>query len=209
MTVAARRIGAEGSATRALILAATEQVMLEEGYAAASTRRVAARAGLKPSLVHYYFPTTEDLLLAVNEKGAAESDRRLEEALAADDPLRALWRLLTDSSQTALALETMALANHRKAIRTEIARHVEEVRARQVEALTALLGERMAPFGGSPEALSVVLTGIGRALIMERALGVSDGHTEAAAWVERLLDSLTAPRESRSTVGASSTATAD
>src|ERR1700712_2116321 len=89
MAVAARRIGAESSATRALIIEAAELVMIEEGYAAASTRRVAARAGLKPSLVHYYFPTTEDLLLAVNRKGAAESDRRLDEALSSPDPLRA------------------------------------------------------------------------------------------------------------------------
>lgn len=190
MALAARRIGAEGSATRALIVEAAELVMLEEGYGAASTRRVAARAGLKPSLVHYYFPTTEDLLLAVNDKGAAEGDRRLAEALGSADPVRALWRLLIDSSQTALALETMALARHRKAIRTRIARHVEEVRARQVAALTGLLGERMAGFGGSPEALVVVLTGIGRALIMENAMGVSAGHDAAAEWVERLLDTL-------------------
>jgi AcrR family transcriptional regulator len=193
MAVAARRIGAESSATRSLIITAAEQVMIEEGYAAASTRRVAARAGLKPSLVHYYFPTTEDLLLAVNHKGAAESDRRLEEALSSPDPLHALWKLLTDSSQTALALETMALANHRKAIRTEIARHVEEVRARQVEVLTQLLGDRLARFGGPPEALSMVLTGIGRALIMERALGVSAGHSATAEWVERWLDTLVEP----------------
>lgn len=190
MAVAARRIGAESSATRALIVEAAELVMLEEGYAAASTRRVAARAGLKPSLVHYYFPTTEDLLLAVNDKGAAESDRRLAEALNSADPVRALWKMLINGSQTALALETMALARHRKAIRTRIAHHVEEVRARQVAALTQLLGERMAGFGGSPEALVVVLTGIGRALIMEDAMGVSAGHGAAAEWVERLLDTL-------------------
>lgn len=197
MAVAARRIGAESSATRALIVDAAEQVMVEEGYAAASTRRVAARAGLKPSLVHYYFPTTEDLLLAVNHKGVAESDRRLDEALGSADPLRALWKMMTDTSQTALALETMALARHREAIRTEIARHVEEVRARQVAALTRLLGERLTRFGGSPEALSLVLTGLGRAMIMEGALGVSAGHSEAADWVERLLDTLVPPGSDR------------
>jgi AcrR family transcriptional regulator len=195
MALAARRIGAESSATRALIVEAAEQVMIEEGYAATSTRRVAARAGLKPSLVHYYFPTTEDLLLAVNHKGAAESDRRLEQALSSPDPLRALWKVLTNSSQTALALETMALARHREAIRTEIARHVAEARARQVAALTQLLGERMGKFGGSPEALSLVLTGLGRVLIMEGALGVSAGHSDAAEWVERLLDTLIAAEE--------------
>lgn len=193
MAGAPRRIGAESSATRALIIQATEQVMLEEGYAAASTRRVAARAGLKPSLVHYYFPTTEDLLLAVYHRGAAESDRRLEKAIASPDPLRAMWGLLTDTSQTGLAVEMMALANHRKAIRAEIAGHIAATRARQVEVLTGLLSERLGPFDGSPEALSMVLTGIGRALIMEAGLGASAGHSEAAAWVERLLEKLAPP----------------
>lgn len=187
-----RRIGAENSATRAAIILAAEQVLLEEGYAAASTRRVAARAGLKPSLVHYYFPTTEDLLLAVNAKGAAEGDARLEQALASPDPLRALWRLMTDTGQTALAIETMALANHRKAIRVEIARHVEAVRARQVAAFRQLVGERLGERGCLPEAFDLILTGIGRALIMERALGVTAGHAEAAAWVERWIEELTA-----------------
>lgn len=194
MAGAARRIGAESSATRAAIVEAAELVMLEEGYAAASTRRVAARAGLKPSLVHYYFPTTDDLLMAVNHKGAAESDRRMEEALNAPDPLRAMWKLMTDTSQTALALEMMALANHRKAIRTDIGRHAEEVRLRQAEALGKLLGDRIAKFGGCPpEGLSLILAGIGRALIMEGALGVSAGHKEAAAWVERWMDALLPP----------------
>lgn len=193
MAVAARRIGAESSATRAAIITATEQVMREEGYAAASTRRVAARAGLKPSLVHYYFPTTEDLLLAVYQKGADASDRQLEAALASPDPLRALWRILIDTTHTSLAIEMMALANHRKPIRAEIADHIAATRARQVEALTRALGDRLAEFGGSAEALAMVLTGIGRALIMEGTLGASSGHADAVAWVEQLLDKLVVP----------------
>ena len=60
--------------------------MLADGYGAVSTRKVAARAGLKPSLVHYYFPTTDDLLLAVSRRGADESDRMIEQALASGDP---------------------------------------------------------------------------------------------------------------------------
>src|SRR5665213_3085391 len=69
--VGKRRVGAESSATRARIVEATEEVIREQGYGAASTRRVAQRAGLKASLVHYYFPTTEDLVLAVFKRGAA------------------------------------------------------------------------------------------------------------------------------------------
>lgn len=191
MAGAARRVGAEGSATRALILTTTEQLILEQGYAAVSTRRVAARAGLKPSLVHYYFPTTDDLFLAVSRRGAAESDRMIEEALLSDDPLGALWQFFVDTSRTAMALEFMALANHRPAIRAHMAEHSEIMRRRQVEILERLLGDRLrGPDGCPPAGLSVVLAGIGRAIVLESGLGVTMGHEEARAFVERWLDKL-------------------
>ncbi len=191
MALAARRIGAESSATRALILEATEQLMRDEGYAAVSTRRVAARAGLKPSLVHYYFPTTDDLLLALFRKGADQSDSMMEAALDSDEPLQALWLYFTDTSRTALALEFMALANHRKSIRKEMVVHSEQMRERQVELITRLFGQRLAPPGVCPPAgLSLVLAGIGRALIMEGGLGVTSGHGEARDFVEHWLEQL-------------------
>lgn len=191
MAGAVRRVGAESSATRALMLEAAEQLIRDEGYASVSTRRVASRAGLKPSLVHYYFPTTDDLLLAMSRRGAEESDRMIAEALASDDPVRALWRFLTDPSRIAMALEFMAMANHRKAVRAHMAEHCEAMRQREVEAFTRLLGERLAgPDGCPPAGLSVVLAGIGRALIMEGGLGVTAGHDEARAFVEQWLDRL-------------------
>jgi len=187
-----RRIGAESSETRASIIEAAEQVIREEGYAAASTRRVAAHAGLKPSLVHYYFPTTDDLFLAVFKRGAEQSDAMIEQALTSDDPLRALWRFFADASRTSLAMEFVALANHRKTIRSEIARHSEAMRARQVALLERLIGERLGSFGGTPAGFSLVLAGIGRALVMEGELGIDAGHAEARAFVEAWLDRLLA-----------------
>ena len=44
-------------ATREALIEATAQIMLDEGYAAATSRRVAAKAGVKAALVHYYFPS--------------------------------------------------------------------------------------------------------------------------------------------------------
>lgn len=189
-----RRIGAESSETRATIIAATELVIREEGYAAASTRRVALRAGLKPSLVHYYFPTTDDLLLAVFERGAAQSDGMIEAALATGDPVRALWRFFSDNSRTALSVEYLALAIRRPAIRAKIAAHSEAMRAQQIALFERLLGERLAgPDGCPPAGLSVILAGIGRAIFMEGALGIETGHSQAAAWVEQWLDRLLSP----------------
>lgn len=196
MAVAARRIGGETSATRALILQVAEQLIRDEGYAAVSTRRVAAKAGLKPSLVHYYFPTTDDLFLTLSRRGAEESDRMIEEALKSDNPVKALWEFFIDSSRTAMALEFMALANHRKALRAHMAEHSETMRKRQVEILTKLIGDKLAGPGGCPPAgLSLVLAGIGRAIVMEGELGVTMGHDEAIAFVERWLERL-APDQS-------------
>ena len=186
-----RRIGAESSETRARIVAATADVIRDEGYAAASTRRVALHAGLKPSLVHYYFPTTDDLLLAVFEAGATQSDAMIETALASPDPVRALWRFFTDSSRTALSVEYLALAIRRPAIRATIAAHSEAMRARQVAAIERVMARRIAgPDDPPPAALSLILAGIGRALFTEGALGVSAGHDEARAWVEQWLERL-------------------
>lgn len=191
MAVAVRRIGGETSATRALILDVTEQMIRDEGYAAVSTRKVATAGGLKPSLVHYYFPTTDDLFLALHKRGAEQSDAMIETALASDDPVRALWDFFVDSSRTAISLEYMALANHRKTLRAEMVKHSEAMRERQVEALTRVLGERLKdqPWY-TPAGLSVILAGIGRVLVMEGGMGVEGGHSDARAFVERWLDDL-------------------
>jgi len=195
MSISPRRIGAESSATRAQMLDAAEALMREEGYAAVSTRRVATQAGLKPSLVHYYFPTTDDLLIALFRRGADQSDAMLETALSAPDPLRALWDFFADTSRTALTLEFMALAHHRKALRTFMVEHSEEMRARQAIAIQKHLGTKLPGLDGlSAEGISLIMAGIGRVLIMEGSLGVTAGHDEARAWVESRLARMAAEK---------------
>jgi AcrR family transcriptional regulator len=92
-TVGERSRGGRASAARDALIRATAQVMLEEGYAAATSRRVAAKAGVKPALVHYYFPSMDDLFLAVLRDGAETNLLRQRQALADAEPLHALWRL--------------------------------------------------------------------------------------------------------------------
>jgi AcrR family transcriptional regulator len=73
---APRRTGTEGSKTRFLLLDTTERLILDEGYAAVTSRRVANEAGVTPPLVHYYFPTLDDLFLAVFRRRAEEQLER-------------------------------------------------------------------------------------------------------------------------------------
>ena len=50
-----------------------------------------------------------------------------------------LWQLNADPRGARFNIEFVALANHRKAIRTEIARYAERFRAAQLEAVTTAL----------------------------------------------------------------------
>jgi AcrR family transcriptional regulator len=183
-----RRFGTEQSATRATILDAAEKVMVVEGYAAVSTRRVAQRAGLKAPLVHYYYKTTEDLLVALYRRAAERSLRRHAEAMARSDLLQALWDVNIDPDRTTLALEFLAMANHRKFIQEEIARYAEQIRAIQTVALNRYLRNRAGEsMPVPPVALTVVLAAIARALVMEENVGIELGHGETREAVETLL----------------------
>ena len=180
-----RRVGAETSATRTAILEATEQVLVEEGYAAASTRRVAARAGLKPSLVHYYFPTTDDLMLAVYRRCAEWANAELEKALADPEPLLALWRYTIDTTRTALMIEFIAMATHRKSLQAAMAEHAGQTHALQLQVVERALGDRASEV--PPVVLVALIAALGRSLVMEAGMGTGIGHAEATAWFENWL----------------------
>ena len=134
-----RRIGAPEAKNRGLLLDAAEQLMLEEGYAAVTSRRLASKAGLKPQLVHYYFRTMEELFLEVFRRRAEEGLQIQAAALNSPQPLWALWSFGTDPAFTRISMEFMALANHRKELRAEIAYYAERFRDEQRQAVTAAL----------------------------------------------------------------------
>jgi len=192
-----RRIAGPNAKNRAVLLDAAEKLMLEEGYAAVSSRRVGAAAGLKPQLVHYYFRTMDDLFLAVFRRRAEEGSNRLAQMLRSDQPLRALWAHATDARGTALTTEFAALANHRKEIRVEIARYAERFREQQAAGLsTALQRHGIDPATVPPIVLAVLLTSVSVVLVMEQALGMSAGHVETIALVDRYLRELEPERPS-------------
>ncbi len=183
-----RRIGAPDSKTRAKLLDAAEVLLLEEGYAAVTSRRVAARAGLKPQLVHYYFRTMDDLFVEVFRRRAEENVARVERTIAADGSLRVLWRLNADPRGARFNIEFVALANHRKAIRTEIARYAERFRAAQLEAVTtALHALGMTDDELPPIVALLMMTGLTQVLALEDALGVTAGHDTTRSFVERTI----------------------
>lgn len=187
----------EDLGARQRLIEATARVMRDEGYAAATSRRVAAEAGVKQALVYYYFPTMDDLFVEVLRAGAEVSLAEMRSALTADDPLRTLWVINSDSRRTGLNTEFMALANHRKVIRAELAAYAERVRDIETAAVTVVLRANGVDIEAYPPvAISMLIAQTARSLCNEGAVGVTRGHDELRALVERqmsLLKTFAAP----------------
>ncbi|HEY6646406.1 MAG TPA: TetR/AcrR family transcriptional regulator [Mycobacterium sp.] len=189
-----RKSKADDGGTRRRLLEATAQIMHDEGYAAATSRRVAARAGVRQPLVHYYFPTMDDLFLAVLREGADAALDQMRAALTNDDPLGALWAINSDSRRTVLNTEFMALANHRKAIGVELAAYAERVRDIETAAVTVVLRASGVDLDTYPPiVVSMLIAQIARSLCNEAAVGVTLGHDETRRFVKRQIDALTKP----------------
>jgi AcrR family transcriptional regulator len=190
-----RRIGGPDAKNRGVLLDAAEELMLEDGYAAVTSRRVADRADLKPQLVHYYFRTMDEMFIEVFRRRATEGLDAQAKALDSPQPLWALWEFGTDPASTRLTMEFMGLANHRKALRAEIALYAERFREQQVEAITAALRRYGYEVSDVPPVVwAVFATSVSRILVMEQALGMSAGHAEMLAFCEEWLRRLEGER---------------
>ncbi|MDF2583652.1 MAG: transcriptional regulator [Mycobacterium sp.] len=185
---AARTPKSPDTGARSRLIEATAKLMRNEGYAAATSRRVAAEAGVKQALVYYYFPTMDDLFVEVLRAGADVSLERMRAALTDADPLRTLWEMNSDSRLTSLNTEFMALANHRKTIRTELRAYAERVRDIETAAVTVALRARGVDLDKFPPvAVSMLIAQTARSLCNEDAVGVTLGHAEMRDFVDAQL----------------------
>jgi TetR/AcrR family transcriptional regulator len=194
-TASVRRMGVEGSETRAQLIEATEQLLREEGHAALTARQVAAQAGIKPQLLYYYFRTMDDLVLAVVRQIIAKRSGRFEQALLSPQPLRALWGMNSDPSGALLGSQLISLAGHREAIRAEIVRSADQFRSMQIAAVSRLLDKyNVDETTYSAAGIVMLMVGLGRAIVTESVLGVSVGHVEALELMEQTLQQIEGER---------------
>lgn len=193
-----RRPRAATAEKRLRLLDATEEIMLEDGYAAVSSRSVAAAVGIQAPLVHYYFPTLDDLFVAVLQRRARRNVELMAEAMAAPEPLRAWWTLASDPRGTALFVELMAAANHRAALKAEVGAIAREVRRMQVAALDDLLPE----YGIDrdefpPNLIAAAIQGLAFSAVQDQTAGYDTAPEQAIEAMERLIDRLEGRRTER------------
>jgi AcrR family transcriptional regulator len=185
------KVGRE--ATREALIDATAQIMVDEGYAAATSRRVAAKAGVKPALVHYYFPSMDDLFVAVLRDKAESGLQRQRQAMTEAKPLHALWQL-SGAQDAQLFTEFLAMANHRKAIRSEIVAYAMRFRDIEEGAMTLAMKARGIDLQSFPPVvLSMIMGSLARMVLHEQGLGITRGHDEARAFIAQCLDRFEMP----------------
>lgn len=190
---ATRRVGSETSKTRARLLDLAVQIMLEEGYAAVTSRGLAVRLGVQPPLVHYYFPTLDDLFIAAFRRGAERNFERLKAALAGDEPLQGLWEYVNEPDGIALTFEFLALSNHRKALKTEMSKTFEKFRKLELTVLTKAMTDAGADLDRyPPEGVLPLLIGLPASLAQQRQLlGARAGHAAASDLIRDYLTEIT------------------
>lgn len=185
-----RRIGAQNSAGRDAILKAAIGVLQEEGAAGLTASNVAKRADVKAHMVHYYFRSIEDLVLALIRQHGSLGLKNTARAIASDEPLRALWEVETSFKWMSVAMELSNIAIRREDMKAEMMRYIEDMRNLQAEGIQRHFQLRGIECAVPPMALTIMVAGIARQIVREKEFNVSLGHDEMAAVVETFLENL-------------------
>jgi AcrR family transcriptional regulator len=146
---------AKGRERRETILDAATAILVHEGYALLSTRKIAARAGMRPGNLQYYYRTKQDVVRAVLERYLDRAFHMLETRIAAADGTpaarlhSALDAALADqqSESCRFFFELWALAAHDHSV----AEAMREFYARYWRRVVALILE-VSPTLGRPRA---------------------------------------------------------
>jgi len=192
LTEAAQKTTAREAAEEALLDAA-ERLLVEVGYAAITTRRLAAEAGVNHGLVHYYFGSMEEVMVQVLERFTARLIERQRAMYSSDRPFLEKWRAAwafqeedLSSGYSKIWLELQAMAWNRPELRARV-KHVNQEWRR---VLTEAFAPAHRDYGFEALSLeatvSVVMT-MAQGYALERLSDIAEGHatllSEIEAWM--------------------------
>ena len=158
-------------------------------------RTIAATANTNSGLISYYFGTLDNLFVELFRRRAERSLDRLQQALDDPQPLWALWEQSYDPPSNAIVMEFIALANHRSALKKEIAAYSRKHRRLQLERLSTVLDSYGVDLERWPAAsLLVLMAGTARFLLIEESFNVDVGHADVVMVIEREIRALEGER---------------
>jgi AcrR family transcriptional regulator len=178
-----------GQEVRGRLLAAARELIPERGWTAVSTRVLADRAGVTPSVVHYHFPSLRALLNEATIGALTQVidgvdiflDNTKKSADLVDALLASVDQHTGADRRSLLFVEAYLAATRDEELRREIARLIEGFRQR--------LGGWMDTHGvvAPNETAAVVLAAVdGR--LLHRGLGAAADREAVAGVLRRLVD---------------------
>ncbi len=174
-------------------LDAAERLLVEVGYAAITTRRLAREAGANQGLVHYYFGSMENLLVRVLERFTERLIVRQRAMYAADLPFIDKWRQAMgyldedfSSGYQKVWYELQAMAWSKPELRERIAHVTEEWREVLAEAFEQARREHGIDM--PVDALVALVVTFNQGIILERLSGIDTGHRELLDWIDAWLE---------------------
>jgi TetR/AcrR family transcriptional repressor of nem operon len=150
------------------VLGQAMQTFWDRGYCATSVSQLVEATGLRPGSLYAAFDSKEGLFLAVLDHYAADSRRRLQQALeGADDPLAGIEHFLRTLVQAQYATQpprgcllvntALELGRHNPKVQQRIRGHLEAIEAGLRQALEAARSAGQLGAGRSPAALARLL----------------------------------------------------
>jgi AcrR family transcriptional regulator len=179
------------------LLDAAEHLLVEQGSAAITTRKLAEQANVNHGLVHYYFGSMEEVMVQVLERFTARLIERQRAMYASDRPFLEKWRAAWTfqeqdlaSGYTKIWLELQAVAWNRPELRAR----VQQVNAEWRHVLTEAFAPALRELGFTPLSLeatvSLVMT-MAQGYALERMSDIHEGHAtllkEIEAWMQSRL----------------------
>ena len=202
MTKSAAELSPSPASPTEALLDAAEQLLVAEGYAAVTTRRVAQEAQVNHGLVHYYFGSMEELFIQVLERFTDRLIERQREMYERDAPFAEKWRsamayLDVDAAAgyQKVWLELQAMAWNRPQMLERVAKVNAAWRDVLTDAFAAAMKEYdVEPVGFPlPAIVSLVMT-FNQGMILERLCGITAGHDSLVQAIETWLSSLEGQR---------------
>ncbi|HEX6116133.1 MAG TPA: TetR family transcriptional regulator [Solirubrobacterales bacterium] len=191
------------NATAEAFLDAAERLLVEDGYAGVTTRRLAAEADANQGLVHYYFGSIDGLLAQVVERFTDRLVERQREMYGSDVPFiekwRTAWRFQREDLEAGYSkvwMELQALSWNRPNLKPT----VERVNAEWRDVLRQAFERAAKEYGLAPEqfpveALVALMMTFGQGYAIERLEGIDSGHAALLDWVDGWLEDLESRRK--------------
>jgi AcrR family transcriptional regulator len=178
-----------GRVVRQKLLGAAVELIPERGWTAVSTRVLAERAGVNPSVVHYHFPSLRELMNeAVRDlmrRMMAELESAFDDTASPAEAVRTIFGSVEDYSgddpTSTVFIEAYLAATRDDQLREWIRAEIDGFTAR----LSALLARGGVP---APETTAAVLGGALDGLLLHRGLGAGRDTEQVVDVLLRLVD---------------------